>query len=163
MKARSETQASYNAAAAIDEESILSQAREILARRLAQSSDLFSSPHDVREYLIHHFAELGHEEFGCLFLDGQNRLVAVESLFRGTVTQTSVYPREVVKAALHHNAVSVILFHNHPSGALEPSNADKVLTQNLKGALALVDVKILDHLIVARTARPTSFAELGLL
>ena len=98
----------------------------------------------------------------ALFLDARHRVVAAEALFRGTLTQTSVYPREVVKAALRANAAAVIFAHNHPSGAAEPSQADELLTRSLKEALALVDVKVLDHFIVAGS-RSLSFAERGLL
>ena len=98
----------------------------------------------------------------ALFLDAQNRVIGVEELFRGTLTQTSVYPREVVKRALHHNAGAVILAHNHPSGVAEPSHADETLTQALRQALALVDIRVLDHFIVAGSA-VLSFAERGLL
>ena len=106
---------------------------------------------------------LQHEVFVALWLVAQNRLIASEELFRGTLTQTSVYPREVVKRALAHNAGAVILAHNHPSGLAEPSRADEVLTSSLKQALALIDVKILDHFIVTGNAAPLSFAERGLL
>jgi DNA repair protein RadC len=109
------------------------------------------------------WANLPHEVFVALWLDAQNRLIASEELFRGTLTQTSVYPREVVKRALANNAGAVILAHNHPSGLAEPSRADEVLTSSLKQALALVDVKLLDHFIVAGGARPLSFAERGLI
>jgi DNA repair protein RadC len=100
--------------------------------------------------------------FVCIFLDAQHRVIACDELFRGTLAQTSVYPREVVKAALAHNAAAVILAHNHPSGVAEPSRADELLTQSLKQALALVDVRTLDHFIVAGNAL-VSFAERGLL
>jgi DNA repair protein RadC len=100
--------------------------------------------------------------FVALFLDSQNRLLGSEELFRGTLTQTSVYPREVVKTALRYNAAAVILAHNHPSGVAEPSRADELLTQTLKQALALVEIRTLDHFIVAGT-RTVSFAERGLL
>ena len=103
-----------------------------------------------------------HEIFVVVFLDSQNRLLAAEELFRGTLAQTSVYPREVVKTALAHNAAAVIFAHNHPSGVAEPSRADEALTQSLKQALSLVDVKVLDHFIVAGTST-LSFAERGLL
>ena len=98
----------------------------------------------------------------ALFLDAQNRVITIEELFRGTLTQTSVYPREVVKRALHHNAGAVILAHNHPSGVAEPSHADETLTQALRQALALVDIRVLDHFIVAGSG-VLSFAERGLL
>jgi DNA repair protein RadC len=123
---------------------------------------LFDAPAKVREYLRLQLAERGHEVFAVLFLDAQNRLVALEEMFRGTLTQSSVYPREVVKRALELHAAAVILAHNHPSGAAEPSRADEYLTQTLKSALALIDVRILDHLVVGHSA-VVSFAERGLL
>jgi len=114
-------------------------------------------------FLRLHLAGLDHEVFFALWLDAQNRLIAAEELFRGTLTQTSVYPREVVKRALAHNAAAVVLAHNHPSGVAEPSAADGLLTRELKQALALVDVRVLDHFIVTGQAQPLSFAERGLL
>ena len=123
---------------------------------------VLSHPSAVRDYLRLHFADQGHESFLTLYLDAQNRFIRSEELFRGTLTQTSVYPREVVKGALRANAAAVIFAHNHPSGVAEPSRADETLTQALKQALALVDVKVLDHFIVAGTDT-LSFAERGLL
>jgi len=116
----------------------------------------------VREYLRVAIGALEHEVFACVWLDAQNRVIEFEVLFRGTLTQTSVYPREVVKAALRHNAAGVILAHPHPSGVAQPSQADEALTRQLREALSLVDVKVLDHLIVAGT-HSVSFAERGLL
>ena len=124
--------------------------------------DALSSPEQVRNYLRLQLGNLPHEIFVVLFLDAQNRLIEMEKLFAGTLTQTSVYPREVVKRALHHNAAAVIFAHNHPSGVAEPSRADEVLTRTLKESLALVDVKVLDHFVVAGNAA-LSFAERGLL
>lgn len=121
-----------------------------------------TSPKAVRDFLRTRLTCLPHEVFGCLFLDAQHRVIAYEELFRGTLTQTSVYPREVVKAALAHNAVAVIFAHNHPSGVAEPSRADEFLTQSLKNALALVDVRVIDHLVVGY-GQVVSFAERGLL
>jgi DNA repair protein RadC len=121
-----------------------------------------SSPGKVRDFLRLTLAPLPHEVFIALFLDAQNRLLACDELFRGTLTQTSVYPREVVKRALRHNAGAVIFAHNHPSGVAEPSRADEMLTANLKQSLALVEVRVLDHVIVAGSAT-VSFAERGLL
>jgi DNA repair protein RadC len=138
---------------------------EMSRRTLAESArrlDAMSSPEAVREYLRLTLAGKPHEVFLCLFLDAQNRLLATEEMFRGTLTQTSVYPREVVKRALHHNAGAVIFAHNHPSGIAEPSRADELLTRTLKSALSLVDLKVLDHVIVAGGAA-VSFAERGLL
>jgi DNA repair protein RadC len=107
-------------------------------------------------------ADREHEVFVCLWLDAQHRVLRFEELFRGTLTQTSVYPREIVKAGLRANAAAVIFAHNHPSGAAQPSQADELLTRNLKDALALVEVKVLDHFIVAGP-HALSFAERGLL
>lgn len=140
-------------------------ARELLKRSLNEElrqQDAFTAPDKVSDYLKLMLMGCEHEVFVTLFLDAQNRLIAAEELFRGTLTHTSVYPREVVKRALILNAGSVIFAHNHPSGVAEPSHADKVLTQSLKQALALVDVKVLDHLVVG-DAITVSFAERGLL
>ncbi len=124
--------------------------------------DILSSPQQVRDYLCLRLGGLTREVFVVLFLDAQNRIVCTEEMFSGTLTQTSVYPREVVKRALHHNAASVIFAHNHPSGLAQQSQADELLTQQLKQALALVDVRVLDHFIVAGNAT-LSFVERGLL
>ena len=137
-------------------------ARRALSQEMAVR-DAFSSPGRVRDWLRLKLASRPHEVFMALWLDAQNRLLKAEELFAGTLTQTSVYPREVVKAALAHNAAAVILAHNHPSGVAEPSAADEMLTRNLKTALAMVDVKLLDHFIVAGNGTPLSFAERGLL
>jgi DNA repair protein RadC len=123
---------------------------------------LFDSTTRVKEYLRLQIGGREHEVFVVLFLDAQNRLIRLEELFRGTLTQTSVYPREVVKRALELNAAAVVLAHNHPSGAAEPSRADEFLTQTLKSALGLIDVRVLDHLVVTRS-EVVSFAERGLL
>lgn len=137
-----------------------------LARRALQEDvqreTLLNSPARVREYLRLTLGHLPHEVFMALFLDAQNRLLQAEELFRGTLTQTSVYPREVVKHALRHNAAAVVFAHNHPSGLAEPSRADELLTQALKSALALVDVRVLDHIVVG-AGTTVSFAERGLL
>ena len=116
----------------------------------------------MRDYLRLALGAREHEVFVALFLDAQHRVIAAEELFRGTLTQTSVYPREVVKAALRRNAAAVILAHNHPSGVAQPSQADELLTRSLIEALALIDVKVLDHFIVAGN-QTLSFAERGLL
>ena len=136
-------------------------ARRALAAELARG-DALTSPQAVRDYLRLALAAETVEVFVGLFLDSQHRLIAAEELARGTLAQTSVYPREVVKTALARNAAAVIFAHNHPSGAAEPSRADELLTHALRNALALVDVRTLDHLVVAG-ARVTSFAERGLL
>lgn len=140
----------------------LELARRGLREELRERTTL-GAPGAVRDWLRLKLAPLPHEAFLALWLDAQNRLIAEEELFRGTLTQTSVYPREVVKRALAHNAASVILAHNHPSGMAEPSQADQLLTHTLKQALALVEVRVLDHFIVAGGASPLSFAERGLL
>jgi DNA repair protein RadC len=123
---------------------------------------VFTTPQRVKDYLQMRLGALPHEVFAVLFLDAQQRLIACEEMFRGTLTQTSVYPREVVKRALELNTASVILSHNHPSGVLEPSRADELLTQTLKSSLQLVDVRVLDHVVVGRTGA-VSFAERGLM
>ena len=140
---------------------IVVQALAILTCQVREV-DSFTSPDAVRDYLRLLLAERPHEVFVCVFLDVQCRVISTEEMFRGTLTQASVYPREVVKEALARNAASVILCHNHPSGQAEPSTADKLLTHTLKQALALVDVRVLDHLIVTRGG-VLSFAERGLL
>lgn len=127
-----------------------------------QLKDILSSPQQVRDYLILKLANQLKEVFVVMFLDAQNRLIATEEMFSGTLTQTSVYPREVVKRALHYNAASVMFAHNHPSGIAKQSRADEMITQDLKKALALVDVRVLDHFIVAGN-QTLSFVEVGLL
>ena len=140
-------------------------ARELVRRSLGESlrhRDCLSSPAAVREFLRVTLEGRDHEVFLVVFLDAQNRLIAAEEMFRGTLTQTSVYPREIVKRSLAHNAAAVIFAHNHPSGLAEPSRADELLTSTLKQALALVDVKVLEHFVVG-AASALSFAERGLL
>lgn len=135
-----------------------------LSRRALQEeltlNDALNSPRAVQDFLRLTLASLPAEVFYVLFLDAQHRLIAAEEMFRGTLTQTSVYPREVVKQALRRNSAAVILAHNHPSGIAEPSRADELLTQALKSALDLVDVKVLDHLVIAGNVA-WSFAERG--
>jgi DNA repair protein RadC len=140
-------------------------ARELVKRWLGEelrSGDALCSPRSVRDYLRLLLHDREHEVFVVLLLDAQHRVIACEELFRGTLTQTSVYPREVVKAALRANAAAVIFAHNHPSGVAEPSHADEILTRSLKAALALVDIQVLDHFIVAGS-NTLSFSERGLL
>jgi DNA repair protein RadC len=139
----------------------MAAARRVLSRRVRKGT-LLTSPQDVRSYLAVQLGLLEHEVFAVIFVDAQHRLIRYQEMFRGTLTQTSVYPREIVKEALACNAAAVLLAHNHPSGSPEPSRADEFLTQQLKRVLALVDVRVLDHLIVAG-ATITSFAERGLL
>lgn len=140
---------------------VIELARRALAEEM-QQRPLFDTPTTVKQYLQLQLGALGHEVFAVLFLDAQNRLLTMEQMFRGTLTQASVYPREIVKRSLQLHAAAVVLAHNHPSGAAEPSRADEFLTQTLKSALALVDVRVLDHLVVARH-EVVSFAERGLL
>ena len=153
------------AAVASDQHARLQASMELARRVLREKLDrgnALSSPQSVRDYLRLKLQNRPHEVFVCVFLDAQNRVIADEELFRGTLTQTSVYPREVVKKALQHNAAAVIFAHNHPSGIAEPSRSDEALTQALKQALALVDVKVLDHFVIGAGAA-MSFAERGLL
>ena len=140
---------------------VVELARRSLQQRLADRP-AFDSPQAVRDYLQLQLAAREHEVFAVLFLDAQQRLLRFDEMFRGTLTQTSVYPREVVRRALALNAGAVILAHNHPSGVAEPSRADEFLTQTLKSALALVDVRVLDHFVVGK-GQIVSFAERGLL
>ena len=141
--------------------SVLVAAQEILATRIRHGNAL-DSPRAVRDYLQLLLHDREHEVFIVVLLDAQNRVLATEEMFRGTLTQTSVYPREIVKVALRHNAAAVIFAHNHPSGVAEPSRADEMLTATLKQALALVDVKALDHFVVG-SGSTLSFAERGLI
>ena len=140
---------------------VVRKALDLLACELIRT-DALHSPAAVRDYLRLQLGDRPHEVFAVLFLDAQNRALGFAELFRGTLTQTSVYPREVVIEALTRRAAGVVLVHNHPSGDLQPSRADEVLTQALKAALALVDVRVVDHIVVTR-AGALSFAERGLL
>ncbi len=142
-------------------EEVLQQAQMLLAQQIRRG-DPMNSPQVVRRYLQVAIGTLEHEVFDVLFLDAQVRVIALKEMFRGSITQTAVYPREIVKEALALNAAGVILAHNHPSGSTEPSLSDELLTQALKSALSLVDVRVLDHLIVT-AGGITSFAERGLL
>lgn len=147
-----------------DDQEIVNAALRILERRMPYRTDCLGSPGAVREYLRLKLSDLEHEAFWCVFLDAQNRVISMEEMFRGTLTQTSVYPREVVKAALRLNAAAGVLSHNHPSGVAEPSIQDQSLTRSLAEALSLVDVKVLDHFIVGAGGVATmSFSERGLL
>jgi DNA repair protein RadC len=140
---------------------ILAAARQVVEQKYQRGTTL-SSPKAVCEYLQVRLCDYPHEVFSMLLLDSQHRLLEYLEMFRGTIDATSVYPREVVKEVLAHNAAAVILAHCHPSGVPEPSAADRALTQRLKEALALVDVRVLDHIIVGGT-RTVSFAECGYL
>jgi DNA repair protein RadC len=163
--AKSEDLAPYIVTVDQDDDATIRQALAILTRRVSRAKNIFAAPDDIKTYLAMHNASQPDqhiERFGVLFQDAQNGLVDHETMFTGTLTQTSVYPREVVRAALKHNAASVVLTHNHPSGSTNPSRADEFLTQTLKAALALVDVRIIDHIIVGDTGA-LSMAEKGLL
>lgn len=143
----------------------LAAAWELMQRVIAEEMTVrpaLESPHAVKDYLTLLYAGRDHETFTVLFLDSSHRIIVVEDLFRGTLSQTSVYPREVVKLSLQLNAAAVVFAHNHPSGLAEPSRADELLTQSLKNALALIDVRVLDHIVVGAGVT-TSFAERGLL
>ena len=143
------------------EDVVLARAAKILEGRAKYGgTDVLKAPSAAQRLLKFRLAHLLHEEFHCLWLDSQHRLLVAETLFRGTLTQTSVYPREVVKAALFHNAAVAILAHNHPSGTCEPSRADEILTRSLSAALGLIDVPLLDHVVVTVNAT-YSFAEHG--
>ncbi|NVM86825.1 DNA repair protein RadC [Variovorax sp. SG517] len=140
---------------------VLELARRAMGEKLRERT-VFDSPDAVKQYLQLHIGTRPHEVFAVVFLDVQHRMLALEEMFRGTLTQTSVYPREVVTRAIHHHAAAVVLAHNHPSGSIEPSRADESLTQTLRAALALVDVRVLDHIIVG-PGQSLSMAEKGLL
>ena len=140
-------------------QAVLEMARRHLAERLRRDS-VMESPLAVRDYLKAMLRHEAHEVFGCLFLDSKHRVLAFETLFRGSIDSTSVYPRQVVKRALAHNAAALILCHNHPSGNTDPSQADRMLTKRLQEALDLIDVRILDHFIIG-DGDPLSMAEYG--
>jgi len=142
-------------------QAVFEMSRRALLEQIREK-DVLSSPQQVRNYLILKLANEPKEVFMVLFLDAQNRLIGMEQMFSGTLTQTSVYPREVVKRSLHHNAAAVVFAHNHPSGIAKQSNADEMITKELTKALALIDVRVLDHFVVAGN-ETLSFAEIGLL
>lgn len=145
---------------AMTEDAIIQTALNILASRLKKPGIQLSSPEAVKDYLTLQLAEKEEEHFTVLFLDVKNRLIAYENMFNGTLTQAAVYPREIAKTALKHNACSVIVAHNHPSGESEPSLADKQLTSAIKKSLETVGVRTLDHIVVAGM-KTYSFAEHG--
>lgn len=145
----------------LNEDKIIARALRILQGRMRQGP-IFDSPRTVKDYLVLKMSGLEHEQFSIMFLNSQHHLIEFVDMFRGTLTQTSVYPREVVKTALALNASSVIFAHNHPSGNPEPSRADEYLTQTLKSSLQLVDVRVLDHIVVGGNTT-VSFVEKGLL
>jgi DNA repair protein RadC len=151
----------YHFTGPVDSSTILSIAESILEAKFYREATL-TAPSATRDYLVAKLALLEHEVFAAIFLDNRHRVLAFETLFTGSLTGASVYPREVVKRALHHNAAAMIFAHNHPSGIPEPSFADRDITQQLKNALALIEVRVLDHLIVGGTCA-TSMAERGLI
>lgn len=159
MKAKDEDRATYNVNTQNDDDTICN-ALDILDSRLRTPGQSFTAPQAAKDFLRLKLALLEREVFAVIWLDSQNRMLAYEELFLGTLTQTSVYPREVVKACVKYNGASCILSHNHPSGVLEPSRADITMTNALKDALALVDCKVLDHIIVAGSGT-CSLAERG--
>lgn len=146
-----------------NDDDIIKSALKILEKRITYNTDSpsLTSPDASKEYVKLQLSEYEHEVFACLFMDNRHRVIAFDKLFRGTIDGASVYPREVVKAALKRNAAAVIFSHNHPSGIAEPSRADEQITHRLKEALSLIDVRVLDHLIVGEEI--VSFAERGLL
>lgn len=165
MKINSESPAPYSAEKVDDDDSIIQQAIKLIQSRLKTPGEALTSPDLVRQYLILHLAQFEEEHFSLVLLDQRHRVIGFENIFRGTIDGASVYPREVVKTVLAHNAAAVILAHNHPSGNPEPSSADITLTKRLQEALALIDVRVLDHIIVGGCSQTltTSFAERGLL
>ena len=142
-------------------QAVMEMARRHATETLAEV-DVLSAPEATRRYLTLKLAHVPHEVFACVFLNTRNHVIAFEELFRGTIDGAAVYPREVVKAALRHNAAAVILAHNHPSGVAEPSHADRRITERLQAGLGLLDIRVLDHVIVGR-GEAFSFAEQGLL
>ncbi|MCU7906495.1 MAG: DNA repair protein RadC [Candidatus Thiodiazotropha sp. (ex Epidulcina cf. delphinae)] len=142
-------------------QAVLEMSRRYLQEQL-QLTDSLTSPQQTRYYLQAKLRHYPHEVFSCLFLDNRHRIIRYEELFRGTIDGASVHPREVVKRALQHNAAALILAHNHPSGMTEPSQADRHITVQLKSALALVDIRVLDHIVIGE-GEPVSLAELGMI
>lgn len=157
--ARSEDPKTY--ATTRGDDQIIAEALEVLRRRV-MGRKVIACPSDLKNYLVLRAANLEREEFAVVFLDGQHGIMTIETMFQGTLTQTSVYPREVARRALMVNAAAVILTHNHPSGQPEPSRADEHLTQNIKQTLSLVDVRVLDH-VVTGAGCAVSMAERGLI
>ncbi len=145
----------------VEKQSVIALAMKVLAIKHRAGRSL-TKPDETRSFLRLRLADCRNEVFGCLFLDNRNRIITVRELFQGTIDGASVYPRVVVQQAMELNAAAIVFFHNHPSGVAEPSNADEAITRRLKAALALVDVRVLDHFVVA-AGESVSFAERGLL
>jgi DNA repair protein RadC len=150
----------YRVARVVSADDIITQARKILAGRCAPGSCL-ASTRDAREYLMHELAGLDREVFGAIFLDQRHCVLAIETIFRGTIAKVDVYPREVARRALAHNAAALVAFHNHPSGSCRPSRMDEIVTERLKAALSWIDVRLLDHLVIA-AGDTASLADLGI-
>ena len=145
----------------VEKQSVIALAMKVLAIKHRAGRSL-TKPDETRNFLRLRLADCRNEVFGCLFLDNRNRIIAVRELFQGTIDGASIYPRVVVQRALEMNAAAIVFFHNHPSGVAEPSNADEAITRRLKAALALVDIRVLDHFVVS-AGESVSFAERGLL
>jgi len=154
-----ERRGSYVITRPVTEDDIIHMANRLTRKRYKRGRS-FTDPTATRQFLQHTLAHLEHEVFSVIYLDNRHRLLAFEELFRGTINGASVYPREVVKCALSHNAAAVILAHNHPSGVAEPSECDRALTKKIRDAMALVDVRVLDHVVIGGT-ESVSFAERG--
>lgn len=160
MSYRRDMLSDYHVTTPFCEHEILSAAEDILRRRLERLASL-NSPRDTEQFLRIRLGALPHEEFHCVFLDNRHRVIACEKLFNGTLDGASVHPREVVRASIRHNAAAVIFAHNHPSGVAEPSAADRAITRELRDALSLIHVRVLDHFVIGETS--TSMAERGLI
>ncbi|KRW82236.1 RadC family protein [Marinobacter sp. P4B1] len=145
----------------VEKQSVITLAMKVLSIK-HRAGRVLSKPDETRDFLRLRLADYRNEVFGCLFLDNRHRIIAVRELFQGTIDGASVYPRVVVQQAMEVNAAAVVFFHNHPSGVAEPSHADEAITRRLKDALALVDVRVLDHFVVS-AGESVSFAERGLL
>lgn len=161
LQIKSEEHELYSVDQKQNEEQIIKAAALILENRIKNAADALTSPNMVKQFLQMQIVNEKAEKFCCLFLDNRNKVIAFDTLFTGTIDGASVYPREVVRAAINHNAAAVIFAHNHPSGESTPSNADKNITNRLKDALTLIDVRVLDHIVVGNEC--TSFAEQGLI
>ena len=157
-----EQEAGFYSAECVDGDAIICAAKLIIANRMKRKTGGICSPTAMKDFLIMHYADKGSESFCALFMDNQHRLIDIEELFQGTIDGASVYPREVVKRALEMNAAAVSFAHNHPSGVPDASEADKFITKRLKEALKLVDIRVLDHFIIAGS-ETKSFAECGLM
>ncbi len=152
----------YEVTRSLSDTQIINAARKLIAKKVARKTKTFTSPTDIKIHLILKMADYEQEVFACLWLDNRHRLIKHEELFYGTINSAAVYPREIVKRALHHNAAAVVLVHNHPSGDSRPSDMDKFITNRIKEAAELIDVKVLDHFIIGGD-KITGFSEEGLM